>query len=207
MTDWYQTKTAKKVGFTARPVVGGVFAQLLYDKATWKKWASRDQTKASNWAAIPERPKMSAVVPAADTVPATWRYTTTKPADGWNQTSFTDGTWSSGKSGFGTRGTPGAVIGTTWNTANIWLRREVEIPQDKCKDLELWFHHDEDAEIYFNGVLAAKTSGFSTSYDAVPLTTAGKSALKPGKNLIAVHCHQTTGGQYVDLGLVQVQGN
>jgi hypothetical protein len=207
MTDWYQTKTAKKVGFTARPVVGGVFAQLLYDKATWKKWAARDQTKASNWAAIPERPKISSVVPAADTVPATWRYTTTKPADGWNQSSFADESWSSGKSGFGTRGTPGAVIGTTWNTANIWLRREVEIPQDKCKDLELWFHHDEDAEIYFNGVLAAKTSGFSTSYDAVPLTAAARAALKPGKNLIAVHCHQTTGGQYVDLGLVQVQGN
>jgi hypothetical protein len=207
MTDWYDTKTAKKIGFTARPVVGGVFAQLLYDKSTWKKWAGRDRTKASNWAAIPERPKVSAIVPAADTSPATWRYTTTKPADGWNQCSFTDEAWNSGKSGFGTRGTPGAVIGTTWNTANIWLRREVEIPQDKCKDVELWFHHDEDAEIYFNGVLAAKTSGFSTSYDAVPLTAAAKAVLKPGKNLIAVHCHQTYGGQYIDLGLVQVQGN
>ena len=97
------------------------------------------------------------------------------------------------------------MIGTTWNTSNIWLRREVEIPQDKCNDLQLWFHHDEDAEFYFNGVLAAKVSGFSTSYDAMPLTAAASAALKPGKNLIAVHCHQTTGGQYVDLGLVQVQ--
>jgi len=56
MTDWYETKTAKKVGFTARPVVGGVFAQLLYDKAVWKKWASRDKTKAANWAPIPPLP-------------------------------------------------------------------------------------------------------------------------------------------------------
>jgi len=56
MTDWYETKTAKKVGFTARPVVGAVFLPLLYDSATWKKWASRDKTKASGWAPIPPSP-------------------------------------------------------------------------------------------------------------------------------------------------------
>jgi hypothetical protein len=207
MTDWYQTKTAKKVGFTARPVVGGVFLQMLYDKGTWKKWAGRDQTKAANWAPIPALPKITAVVPAADTAPATWHYTTAKPGDGWSESGYADGSWMTGPGGFGTRGTPGAVIGTTWNTANIWLRREVEIPAEKCKDLELWIHHDEDAEIYFNGILAAKTAGFTTSYDALPLTATAKAALKPGKNLIAVHCHQTTGGQYVDFGLVQVQGN
>jgi len=37
LTDWYDTNNAAKVGFTARPVVGGVFLQLLYDKTVWAK--------------------------------------------------------------------------------------------------------------------------------------------------------------------------
>jgi hypothetical protein len=52
-----------------------------------------------------------------------------------------------------------------------------------------------------------KAAGFITSYDVFPLTTEGAAALKPGKNLIAIHCHQTIGGQYVDFGLVDVRTN
>jgi Domain of unknown function (DUF1793) len=58
MTDWFDTKTARKTGFQARSVVGGVFLQMLYDQATWKKWASRDETKAANWAPLPKPPMM-----------------------------------------------------------------------------------------------------------------------------------------------------
>ena len=39
MTDWYVTTNAKKRGMTARPVVGGVFLQMLYDRSRWQKWA------------------------------------------------------------------------------------------------------------------------------------------------------------------------
>lgn len=207
MTDWYQTKTAKMVGFTARPVVGGVFAQMLYHKAVWRKWASRDQTKATNWAPIPAPPKITEVVPAADKSPALWRYTTAKPASNWDEPGYTDSSWAQGKSGFGTLGTPGAIVGTTWNTSDIWLRREVEIPADKLKNLEFWFHHDDDAEVYVNGILAVKMPGWTTTYDVFPLNGLAKTALKPGKNLIAIHCHQRGGGQYVDLGLVDMQNN
>jgi hypothetical protein len=204
MTDWYQTKDAKKVGFTARPVVGGVFAQMLYDKAVWKKYAGRDQTRAGKWAAMPKAPKIKTVVPAADTQPAMWRYTTARPGPTWFSPAFDSSAWAQGKSGFGTDITPGAIVGTTWNTSDIWLRREVELTETNCRDLEAWLHHDEGVEVYINGVLALRAGGFVTSYDSVPLSGPGRKALKPGKNLIAMHCHQTTGGQYIDLGLVGV---
>jgi hypothetical protein len=205
MSDWYETKTARMVGFTARPVVGGVFLRMLYDKPVWAKYAARDQTKAVNWAPMPMPPKVTVVVPAADTQPATWSYTTANPAGDWMSPAFDASAWKSGQSGFGTEGTPSAVVGTTWNTDNIWLRREINFPAGNFPDLKAWIHHDEDVEIYINGVLALKANGFISGYDAFPLTPAGRAALKSGSNLIAIHCHQTTGGQYVDFGLVSVE--
>ncbi len=88
----------------------------------------------------------------------------------------------------------GAIVGTTWHTDDIWLRREIDFPAGEQSRLNVsaWFHHDEDAEVYINGVLALKIGGFTGDYDIFPLTPAGlQPALKPGKNLVAIHCHQT----------------
>jgi hypothetical protein len=38
MTDWYWANNAKKTGFQARPVVGGVLIKMLADPALVKKW-------------------------------------------------------------------------------------------------------------------------------------------------------------------------
>ncbi|MFZ2644262.1 MAG: DUF4965 domain-containing protein [Verrucomicrobiia bacterium] len=205
LTDWYWTQDARKRGFTARPVIGGVFAQMLYDKAVWKKYASRDKTKASGWAPMPEAPIVRTLVPnAREDANIMWRYTTQKPSDGWCKLGFDDAAWQRGKAGFGTFKTPGAKVRTQWKTADIWLRREVELPASTTGDLRLTLHHDEDVEVYINGVLAAQATGYVSDYEEVPLLPAARAALKPGKNLIALHCHQTRGGQYVDVGIAEI---
>ena len=207
MTDWYETKSAKKVGFTARPVVGGVYARALYSEKIWKKYASRDVTKAKNWAPMPDyvapvvKPLVSS---AADSENAPWNFTSERPANGWSNTEFDDSLWRRGPSGFGTKGTPNAKVRTEWNSSDIWMRRVVTLPDTIPSTVAILSHHDEDVEVYVNGVLAATATGFNEDYEPLTFTTAGKAAIKPGKNTIAVHCHQTGGGQYIDVTIADV---
>ena len=207
MTDWYETKSAKKVGFTARPVVGGVYARALYSYPVWKKYAERDVTKSKNWAPMPDyvapvvKPLTSS---AADSDSATWSYTTDRPSDDWSKAEFDAARWKTGGAGFGTRDTPNTKVRTEWKTSDIWMRREVTLPATIPSTISLVSHHDENVQIYVNGVLAATAFGFNEDYETLPLTLEGKAALKPGKNIIAVHCHQTGGGQYIDVAFADV---
>lgn len=205
LTDWYQTRNARKVGFTARPVVGGVFAQALYDQKLWSKWSGRDRTKAASWAALPKPPIIKPVVPVATTVASEWKYTTQKPTEAWTTATFAATDWKTGMSGFGTRNTPGAQIGTDWNTSDIWLIRDIEVAEKDLPTLQWLIHHDEDVEIYVNGEPAEKLGGYVVKYQLQPLSKAARASIKPGKNRIAVHCHQENGGQYIDVGLATVE--
>jgi len=161
---------------------------------------------AANRGEFPPEPKQTVLSPTAQSEGVTWRYTTDKPADDWFKPEFNSAArWNQGKSGFGTQGTPGAIIGTEWKSADIWLRRGFTAPAGEFHDLALLMAHDEDAEIYINGVSASKVKGHIGSYEEFSLSPEAIQALKPGKNDIAVHCHQTTGGQYIDVGLINYE--
>ena len=47
--------------------------------------------------------------------------------------------------------------------------------------------------------------GYTTDYVTMVMTDEAKAALQEGENVLALHCTQTAGGQYVDVGLVSVR--
>lgn len=53
-----------------------------------------------------------------------------------------------------------------------------------------------------HGVEATALTGYVTSYGYYTMTAAAQNALLPSAtNLLAVHCNNTVGGQYVDVGI------
>ncbi|HEV2295051.1 MAG TPA: glycoside hydrolase family 2 TIM barrel-domain containing protein [Tepidisphaeraceae bacterium] len=174
---------------------------LTYDRAVLKM--DEQRMREANLGKGP-RVDVVPLVKTAQEEPAEWKHTTADPGEGWMHPGFDDSKWKTGKSGFGTQGTPGAVVNTKWDTSDIWLRREIDIPADVINDVAFLWHHDEAAQVYVNGALAARSGQHTTGYVEQRMREEGRKALKPGKNLIAVHCRQTTGGQYIDVGLVRL---
>ena len=141
------------------------------------------------------------LVAAASDGGTAWSYTFKKPPADWMNVEFDAAEWNTGTSGFGRAGTPGSQVATPWHTDDIWLRQQFTlntVPQAVGLNL----HHDEDVEVYLNGQQVFQEKGYLVAYKQVTLGPEVQSLLRPGKNTIAVHCHQTGGGQYVDVSLI-----
>ncbi|MFO0841056.1 MAG: glycoside hydrolase family 2 TIM barrel-domain containing protein [Gemmataceae bacterium] len=175
---------------------------LTYDRAVVKVDIGR--VAAVNRGDLSRVPEVRPLVATSRDEGQPWRYTLAKPVTGWEKPDFDDAKWAKGPGGFGTKGTPGAVVRTEWRTKEIWLRREFNLESMPTGKLVVLMHHDEDAEVYVNGVLAVSTRGFISDYEEFPISPEAAKALKKGKNVLAVSCKQTGGGQYIDVGLAEV---
>jgi Glycosyl hydrolases family 2/Glycosyl hydrolases family 2, sugar binding domain/Glycosyl hydrolases family 2, TIM barrel domain len=174
---------------------------MTYDRGVTKL---SPESVAANRRMYETPPRITHIVPASDRAPQTWRYTTAAPSATWFDPAFDDAAWASGPGGFGAADTRFAKVGTEWKTADIWLRRTVDVPAGDLAAPHLQVFHDDDAQVYLNGILVAELPGANGGFAYLPLTGAARAALRPGKNSIAVHAHQTRGGQFIDVGLVDV---
>ena len=159
--------------------------------------------KANRFELLP--PTYTPVVPTSKTESQTWKYTFDKPADDWMKATFKDAAWQEGPGGFGTKDTPNiGQLGTVWSSNDVWLRRSFKLDRPVAADAKLMVttYHDEDVQVFINGVPAFDDRGHNGHYENRPISDAARRAIKPdGDNVLAVHCHQTVFGQYIDVGL------
>ncbi|AQT69112.1 Beta-galactosidase [Anaerohalosphaera lusitana] len=211
LTDAYVALLTAMRPLIGKGLAGAVYTQtsdveievnglVTYDRKVIKLDMDRSAKAANKLYLAP--PTIEPLVKTSQEAEQVWQYTTDKPAGNWMKPRFDASDWETGPGGFGTAGTPGAVIGTEWRSSDIWMRRTFELDRLAGDELALMIHHDEDAEVYLNGKLVKKLSGYVGSYTFVPLPEDASKYLKKGTNTVAVHCHQTEGGQFIDLGLV-----
>ena len=147
---------------------------------------------------FPSVVRYNSLIAASDTVAQTWKYTFEKPGADWFKPAFDDANWQSGLGGFGVGGK------TEWPTTqnDIWLRRTATISGPIPEKLQILVNHADVYELYINGVLADTGKGWTQTYVTVPLSAAGRAALKPGANTIAIHCHDEGDARAIDAGIV-----
>jgi len=182
-------------------VEGEVNGIMTYDRAVIKRDLRRTAALHQKLYLPPPIIRRTTIVPTSEETPQTWRYTTTTPPADWIEPGFDDASWKSGPGGFGVKSTPGSHVRTQWHDADIWIRRAFDLDKTAIPHLHLRVHHDEDVEVYLNGHQVASLVGYVSDYEEIDITKAAR-LLKQGNNTLAVHCHQTSGGQYVDAGLV-----
>lgn len=145
---------------------------------------------------------LETIVPMASEKVWTGAYSNDKQSAGWEKPGFNDSSWKRGEGAFGSDGLND--VHTRWNDENsdLYVRREFELkPSDLDEELVLVYSHDDVFEIYVNGVLVSKAGETWRNGVEVPLSSDIKKHLHPGKNIIAAHCHNTTGGAFTDFGL------
>ena len=131
----------------------------------------------------------------------TGAYTFQQPASDWYLPEFNDQSWKRGKAAFGTK--RATAVRTLWENPNreIWVRREIKLSAKEIANrMFLHYSNDDDAEIYINGVEVLK-AGCCGDGKMLTLPEKALKTLKPGRNVIAMHCVNTAGEALIDVGL------
>jgi hypothetical protein len=129
-----------------------------------------------------------------------WRYVTKTPEGDWTAVGFDDAAWPSALAPFGRD--PGWPTKTPWTTSDIYLRKTLDYDGRELKAAAVVVSYDEDTEVYVNGRKILGVQNYIGNYEMHLVTAALGKALRKGANTIAVHTHQTVGGQHIDLALL-----
>lgn len=129
------------------------------------------------------------------------KYVNEKPLGNWTARFFDDNKWKWGKAAFG-KHKNNKNINTLWEDDDIWVRREFMLDEQLTdKKIFLEYSHDDDVEIYINGIEVVAVNNKCQTNALIELPEEAISSLQKGKNVIAAHCRNTGGEAYFDVGL------
>lgn len=125
-------------------------------------------------------------------------------ASNWYEKEASEAGWSNGYGAFGNQSEYEGVY-TNWNDiSHYYIRRHVTLTEENLKE-DLWiiYSHDDDFELYINGIKLAEATGGNTWKQNVKVHLQGeaRNALVAGDNVIAFHVNNTRGGALADVGL------
>ena len=149
-----------------------------------------------------DRDVLKPIAPMADEGGWQARYTRDVQPDGWQQPDFDDTAWREGTAAFGSPDL--SFVRTRWSEehSDLYVRRTIDVTAaDLQEELVLIYSHDDVFQLFINGTKVADTGETWREGIRLPLDGELKALLRPGKNVIAAHCHNTTGGAYTDFGL------
>jgi len=128
-----------------------------------------------------------------------FRYTTNAPAAQWSDAAFNDTNWTSAPAGIGNTNDAGARIRTNLAFSEIWART-LHARREAERAALVRMMHDEDTQVFVNGVLAVDSYAYVSQYgdymgsDAAPARSCRQEQYR-------VHTINIDGGRYVDVGL------
>ena len=145
------------------------------------------------------------LVPTAREGGTAWKYMEgSRRSTNWERMSFTDESWKSGFSGFGSGY---REVKTPWSGKEVlYLRKEFEL-EYKVREVQsasLVYAIDDDIEVWLNGTRILKVAHEGRyEYLTVDVTMEFKRLVRETgrRNLIAVKAHNNRGACYVDVGL------
>jgi tetratricopeptide (TPR) repeat protein len=132
-----------------------------------------------------------------------WQYRFTPPPTGWETRSDEDDSgWSSGAAPFGSyRGNLSPRSPWPQSSPDLWLRVRFDVAELPAGPLSIRAYIDDNADVFINGVLAARGAWVGTKYQQLDVSVDGAQAIRPGANVLAVHCTNVNGGGKIDVGL------
>lgn len=161
-------------------------------------------------------PNFKEIVPTSEKEAQIWKYKYGPRKGAWNKENFDDSDWKEGPGAFGNAA--GKKGNTPWPVADgkikdnkgrtiteICMRRKFIMPklsQDEISRLMLRAMHDENFDVFINGILACNAGRANSDYEYFPIKPEALKALRIGKeNLITVYCKDTGGGRFIDVGI------